>query len=99
MPGPGSYGGGGGRTGLRPLLQSASVAGAVAGDLTVAGIAVGDDLVVVQNVAAAGANLASEFDVTAADTINNAGGTATTGMVLLVMWYPKREGKYSEQYT
>ena len=33
------------------------------------------------------ADLSSEFSITAADTINNTGGTATTGDLLLVFWY------------
>lgn len=75
-----------------PPLQSAVVAGGAAGDLTVTGIKVSDTLMVVQNVAAAGANLASEFTITAADTINNAGGTNTTGLTLLVLWYSAGAG-------
>jgi hypothetical protein len=69
-------------------INSAVVDGAAAGNITVTGIAVGDRLKVVQDVAAAGENLVSEFTVTAADTINNTGGTATTGMLLLVIWQP-----------
>lgn len=69
-------------------LNSAVIAGGAAGNLTVTGITVYDKLKVVNNVAAAGANLASEFTITAADTINNTGGTNTTGMTLLVLWYP-----------
>lgn len=69
-------------------LNSAVIAGSTAGNLTVTGITVYDKLKVVNNVAAAGANLASEFTITAADTINNTGGTNTTGMTLLILWYP-----------
>ncbi len=32
-------------------------------------------------------DLTSEFSITAADTINNTGGTATTGDLLVVFWY------------
>jgi len=74
-------------------LQSATIAGAAAGDLTLAGIYPGDELLIVQNVAAAGANLVDEFTVTGEDTINNTGGTATTGMVLLVIWSQSAPGR------
>jgi hypothetical protein len=67
-------------------LRSATVAGGAAGNLTVAGITVFDKLVTVLDVSAADANLVDEFTVTAADTINNTGGTATTDMILLVQW-------------
>lgn len=76
-------------SGFVPAIRTRVVAGAVAGNITVTGIAVGDHLQAVQNVAAAGANLADEFTITAANTINNTGGTNTTGMVLLVIWYKK----------
>lgn len=76
-------------------LQSATVAGGVAGNLTVTGIKPGAQLVTVVDVAAAGENLASEFKVTAADTINNTGGTDTTDMVLLVQWLPQGD-RYGE---
>jgi hypothetical protein len=75
-----------------PPLTSAVVAGAAAGDLTVAGIKVGDTLISVQRIDAAGANLVDEFTITAADTINNAGGTSTATQTVLVMWYSAQEG-------
>ena len=67
-------------------LRTAVIAGGAAGNLTVTGIATADKLKAVQRVDAAGANLASEFTISAADTINNTGGTNTTGFVLLVVW-------------
>lgn len=70
-------------------LRTRTIAGGVAGNLTCTGIAVGDKLKAVQRVNAAGADLSSEFSITAADTINNAGGTNTTGMTLLVVWIAK----------
>lgn len=72
-------------------LRTAVVAGAVAGDLTVTGIRPGDVLKAVQRVDAAGANLVDEFTITAADTINNVGGTSTATQVVLVIWIAKHE--------
>ena len=63
------------------------VAGAAAGDLVVTGIQLYDDLIFVQRIDAAGANLVAEFTVTADDTINNLGGTSTAAQTVLVMWY------------
>lgn len=74
-----------------PPIRTRTVAGAGAGNITVTGIAVGDRIVSVQRVDAAGANLASEFTVTAANTINNTGGTSTAGQVLLIMWLAHRD--------
>lgn len=67
-------------------LTSRAVAGAVAGDLAVTGIVLGDILILVQDLTAGSANIASEFTVTAADTINNTGGTSTNGHTVLVVW-------------
>lgn len=83
MQGQGRWGEG---YGVDLELQSATVAGDVAGDIAVADILTTDQLQLVQNVAAVGVNLASEFTITADGTINNAGGTDTTGMTLLVVW-------------
>lgn len=77
-------------TNVIPNIEAATIAGAAAGDLTVTGIKAGDKIQVVVDVSAADANLASEFEATAADTINNTGGTDTTGMVLLVIWTPAK---------
>jgi hypothetical protein len=73
--------------------KTATVAGGAAGDITVTGIGATDRIVSVtvldRDATAANINLAtltSEFTVTAANTINNAGGTATTGNALLVVW-------------
>lgn len=70
-----------------PPLNVATVDGAAAGDITVAGLKPIYTLVAVVDVAAAGANLVSEFTITDTNTINNTGGTDTTGMLLLVVWY------------
>lgn len=67
-------------------LTSRAVSGAAAGNLTVTGIKKNDRLVLVQDLTAGVANLASEFTVTADDTINNTGGTSTAGHTVLVMW-------------
>lgn len=72
-------------------LRTRVVAGAVAGDLVVTGIRPGDALKAVQRVDAAGANLVDEFEITAADTINNAGGTSTATQVVLVIWIAAHE--------
>lgn len=74
------------------FLAAAVVAGAAAGNFTVTGIATADELVTVLYFAGAGtdvtnvADLTSEFTVTAANTINNTGGTATTGGKLVVLY-------------
>lgn len=66
-------------------LRKRNVAGAVAGDLVVTGIKLGDRLIsVMPNVASA--DLVDEFAVTADDTINNAGGTSTAAQVVTVLW-------------
>lgn len=70
-----------------PPLQVATIAGGAAGDLTVTGIKTTDSLMAVIRVDAAGANLASEFTITAVNTINNTGHTNTTGYRLLIIWY------------
>lgn len=70
-------------------LRTRVIAGGAAGNLTVTGIAVGDELKAVQRVDAAAANIVSEFTISAANTINNTGGTNTTGHVLLVIWLAK----------
>ena len=67
------------------------VVGGAAGDHTVAGIAVGDDIVWVGHFTTAAAiaslaDLTSEFTITAANTINNVGGTDTTNDQLMVIW-------------
>lgn len=67
-------------------LTSRVVTGAAAGDMAVTGIVVGDILILVQDLTAGSANIASEFTVTAADTINNTGGTSTAGHTVLIVW-------------
>jgi hypothetical protein len=68
-------------------IQSRTVAGAAAGNLTVTGIKKGDRILTVVAVSAPGANLADQFTATADNTINNTGGTSTAGVVaVLVQW-------------
>jgi hypothetical protein len=77
---------------LRANTQIAIVAGAAAGNVTVSGLPASANLVGVVQFPGAGTavtdavNLTSQFTVTAAATINNTGGTATTGSKLLVIW-------------
>lgn len=71
---------------------SAVISGGAAGDHTVTGIAVGDVLELVIQFVGGGtdvtdvADLTGEFTIDSADTINNDGGTATSGDKLLVVW-------------
>lgn len=75
------------------FLGKALISGGSAGDHTVTGIAVGDSLFLVLYVAGAGSDvtdisdLTSEFSITAANTINNTGGTDTSSGKLLVLYY------------
>jgi hypothetical protein len=63
------------------------VAGAAAGNVAVAGIAVGDKLVsVLYHSADDIVDLTSQFSVTAVNTINNTGGTVSTGGKLIVIF-------------
>lgn len=80
-------------SGLAAKIKSAVIAGGAAGDLTVTGVAVGDQLVAVvrldRDATAANVNISSllaEFSITATNTINNAAGTNTTGDALLVLY-------------
>lgn len=74
------------------FLKAALIAGGAAGDHTVTGIAAGDELVAVLQIDIdTGAvvdvdDLTAEFTIKAADTIENDGGTATTGDKLLVLY-------------
>jgi len=72
-------------------VKATIIAGGAAGDHTVTGIAVGDSLVAVlhvdfTDVSETGADITSEFSISGASTINNTGGTATTGGFLVVVW-------------
>ena len=73
------------------FLKVAVINGGAAGTHTVTGIATGDALISVLHLPDAGAvdtivALTGEFTITAADTINNTGGTASTNGKLLVIY-------------
>lgn len=83
------------RTELENLLagavRSTVIAGGAAGDHTVTGIETGDALRAVLFIDATDASetysdLTSEFSISAADTINNGGGTDTSGGALIVVY-------------
>ena len=69
-----------------PNIKFAVIAGGAAGNLTVTGIRKQDRLMQVLDITDK-ADMTAEFTLTAANTINNTGGTATTGDTLLVVWY------------
>lgn len=80
------------RSGYNRNVVKRWVAGAAAGNITVTGIKTTDKLLYVGGFTVAeGApntftprNLTSEFSISAADTINNTGGTSSAGGLLLV---------------
>lgn len=82
---------------VRPEVQAKTrerlscIVGGAAGDHTVTGIKLGDELINVLNVTVGG-DLVEEFTITAADTINNAGGTSTVAENLLVRYYSQPAG-------
>lgn len=86
-------------SGLFVSLAFAHVAGAAAGDLTVTGIKLGDKLICVMRIDAAGANLVSEFTVKADNTINNTGGTSTAGQTVMVIWEKFNGGREPARYS
>lgn len=79
------------------------VTGGAAGDHTVPGIDVGDGLILVMHittlVAATAADITSEFSITAANTINNTGGTDTTSDLLFVVYYDADLGQTVPYWT
>jgi len=73
------------------IVKAVLIAGGAAGAHTVTRIATGDSLVAVLHIDATDASeayndLTAEFSISAADTINNAGGTNTTGGGLIVVY-------------
>lgn len=76
----------------KAVLTAAIISGGAAGDHTVTGIATTDKLVMVLHLAGAGSDvtdiedLTSEFSISAADTINNDGGTSSASGKLLVLY-------------
>ena len=75
-----------------PQTKQAVISGRAAGNHTVSGIATNDTLISVLHLKGASgrltgaADLTSEFSITAANTINNTTGTATTSGVLVVSY-------------
>lgn len=73
-------------------LTQGIIAGGVAGNHTLAGIGPEDKMVAVTRYVGAGVavtdvtDLTSEFTITAINTINNTGGTNTTGDKLQIWW-------------
>jgi hypothetical protein len=67
--------------------------GGAAGDHTLTGISLDDKIIAITHLQTnagafdAAADLTSEFSITAANTINNGGGTATADDLLVVQWY------------
>lgn len=75
----------------RDAVKTTIVAGGAAGDHTVTGIKARDTLVSVlhqdyTDASETGDDLTGEFSISADDTINNGGGTATTGGFLVVTY-------------
>lgn len=75
----------------RNAVKTTIIAGGAAGNHTVTGIKTRDTLVAVlhsdyTDASETGQNLTSEFSISAADTINNTGGTDTTGGFLVVTY-------------
>lgn len=74
------------------IIKRALVAGGAAGNITVTGIAVGDELIAVLHLVGAATtmtnltDLTAEFTVSAANTINNTGGTSSAGGKLLILY-------------
>jgi len=85
-------------------LKQKFVAGAVVGNIAVAGIALGDRIISVigfgltegvPNTFSGIVDLTAEFKVTAAGIINNAGGTSSAAKILFVQWEAKAGGRVS----
>lgn len=83
-------------SGIIDRRRRSFIAGGAAGNLTVTGISLDDKIIQVIHIALsegapntfdAPADLTSEFSITAANTINNTGGTATTDGLVIVEWY------------
>ena len=75
----------------RNAVKTTIIAGAVAGDHTVTGIKATDELVAVlhqdyTDASETGAEITSEFTISAANTINNTSGTDTSGGFLVVTY-------------
>lgn len=77
---------------LRGIKQTV-IDGGAAGNHTLTGIATEDHLISVVHIEGSGtaltgaADLTAEFSITAADTINNTGGTSSADGVLVVLYF------------
>lgn len=71
----------------KPFVRQVIVTGAAAGDVTVADVKVGDELVSVLNLTDL-TDVTSEFSIKENGKINNAGGTTTATKKVLVTWNP-----------
>lgn len=71
----------------KPVIRFALVAGATAGDVTVADIRAADELVSVINLTDL-TDLTSEFSIKIDGKINNTGGTSTASKKVLVVYHP-----------
>lgn len=74
---------------IKGTLRFALIAGGAAGAFTLTGIASGDRIVAVianDDTSGVDTNLTTEFTITGADAITNAGGTASTGKHLEIWW-------------
>lgn len=72
-----------------PFVRQTGVAGGSAGSHTITGIKKSDEIVSIIEVTTSSAALVdrtSEFSITADNTIDNTGGTDTSGDSLLVTW-------------
>lgn len=87
-------------------IKARHVAGAVAGNVAVAGIKKGDRIIAVNaigltegapNTFSGLADLTAEFTVTADGIINNAAGTSSAAKLLFVMWEITQGGR--EDFT
>lgn len=76
---------------INPAFTSTTAAGGAAGDITVTGVDLATSVVVsvvaIKDADQSVLDLTDEFEVSADDTINNTGGTATTGYHLAVVWH------------
>ena len=74
------------------IMEFIADPGASAGDVTVTGINVGDELIAVHFYVGSGTavtdvtDITSEFTISAADTINNDTGTDSSGGNLRIIW-------------
>lgn len=93
-------------SGIIPRFKMLGILGGSAGNHTLTGVAVGDRLAAVlhipqltegtPNAFNAPVDLTSEFTVTAANTINNTGGTDTSDGMLLILLVDKSYGDQAD---